>query len=72
MGVTAYASGPTGATGLRGGLDADAVLPVGDDEPEEGGDEDGLDTEMEAMKDGLEAGIGVPGSACLLYTSRCV
>ena len=42
-----------------GRFGADAVLPVGDDEPEEGKDDDGFDTEVEALEDLLEARIGV-------------
>src|SRR5271170_3446402 len=34
-----------------------------DDEPEEAGDEDQFDCEVEAMEDFLEAGVGVPRCA---------
>jgi len=44
-------------------LGADAVLPVRDDEPEEGGDDDDFDGEMEAVEDFFEVGVGVPGCA---------
>jgi hypothetical protein len=43
------------------GFGADAVFPVGDDEPEEAGDEDCFDGEVEAMEDRFEARVGVPG-----------
>ena len=42
---------------------ADAVLPMGSNEPGDADDEDEFDAEMEAVKDFLEAGIGVPGGA---------
>jgi len=45
--------------GSLGGFGADAVLPVGDDEPEETGDEDEFDTEVEALEDGFETRVGV-------------
>lgn len=41
-------------------LGADAVFPMGDDKPEEAGDEDEFDREVEAVKDLFEARIGVP------------
>ena len=42
---------------------ADAILPVGSDKPEECGNENKFDREMEAVEDGLETGIAVPGCA---------
>ncbi len=42
------------------GFDTDAVLPVGDDEPEEAGDDDEFDAEVEAVEDGFETRVGVP------------
>ncbi len=45
---------------MSGRFGADAVLPVGGDEPEDGGDEDEFDAEVEAVEDLLEAWVGVP------------
>ena len=42
---------------------ADAVFPVGDDEPEESDDENKFDCEVEAVEDLFEAWVGVPGCA---------
>src|SRR5260370_25746262 len=36
---------------------------MGDDEPEEGGDENQVGGEMEALEDGFEARVSVPGCA---------
>ena len=44
---------------------ADAILPVGDDEPEEGCEENEFDGEMKAVEDFLEAWVGVPRRAQL-------
>ncbi len=42
---------------------ADAVAPVGPDEPDDGGDDEDFDAEVEAVEGGFEAGVGVPGLA---------
>src|SRR5580698_9206123 len=42
------------------GFGADAVLPVGDYEPDEADDDDGFYAEMEAVEDLFEARVGVP------------
>jgi hypothetical protein len=42
---------------------ADAVFPVGDDEPDDADEEDGFYAEVEAVEDFFEAGIGVPAVA---------
>ena len=44
-------------------FDADAVFPVGDDEPDKGGDDDQFDGEMEAVEDGFETWVGIPACA---------
>ncbi len=42
------------------GFGADAVFPVGGDEPDDEGEEDEFYAEVEAVEDFLEAGVGVP------------
>src|SRR5271168_656714 len=54
-------------------LGADAVLPVGDDEPEKADDEDDLDAEVEAVKGLFEARVGVElGSKLHADVGECV
>ena len=42
---------------------ADAVFPVGDDEPDDADEENSFDSEVKAVEDLFEAGIGVPAVA---------
>jgi len=49
------------APNFLSGFGADAVLPVGDYEPDEADDDDGFYAEVEAVEDLFEAGVGVPG-----------
>jgi hypothetical protein len=41
------------------GIGADAVLPVGGDEPDRADEYYGFDTEVEAVEDLFEAGVGI-------------
>src|ERR1700733_15867020 len=53
-GDTAFGFGVAESSGC---LCLDAVLPMGGDEPDDAGDEDEFDRQVEAMEDGLEARV---------------